>query len=63
MRLVLISAVAITPWLISMYLLYWMSSEQIWTVFTPFRDIASLAILLLGMGLSFALLSRLQKRG
>jgi len=61
MRLVFIGAVAITPWLISMYVLFWLDREQVWTVVTPYRDVASLAVLLLGMILSFVLLSRLLK--
>ncbi|MEP4486467.1 MAG: hypothetical protein ABJ013_12610 [Halioglobus sp.] len=62
MRLVIVSVVALIPWLISMYFLFWLDREQIWTVFTPYRDVASLGILVVGMSLSFISLSGLMKR-
>ncbi|MEP6388785.1 MAG: hypothetical protein ABJ056_02580 [Halioglobus sp.] len=62
MRLVIVSVVALIPWLIAMYFLFWLDREQIWTVFTPYRDIASLGILVVGMSLSFISLCGLMKR-
>jgi hypothetical protein len=52
-RHVLKVAVAFVPWIISMYTLYWLDYGQIWTTETPHRGKASVAILVLGMGLSF----------
>lgn len=50
-------AIAFTPWLISMYLLYWLGKNEIWLPETPHRDKATLLILVIGMGLSFLLQS------
>ena len=54
--------IALAPWVISMYTLYWLEYGEIWTTATPYRDKISIAILLLGMGLSFFLYLRLFKR-
>jgi hypothetical protein len=51
-------AIAFTPWLISMYALYWLEYGEIWSIETPHRGKMSVAILLVGMGLSFLVQSR-----
>jgi hypothetical protein len=55
-------AIAFTPWLISMYVLYWLEYGEVWTTETAHRGKASVAILVVGMGLSFLIQSRLAKR-
>ncbi len=55
-------AIALTPWLISMYLLYWLEYGEIWTTETAYRGMASVAILVAGLGLSFSVQSRFAKR-
>ena len=54
-------AIAFTPWLISMYLFYWLDSE-IWTSETAHRGKMSVTILTIGMGLSFLIQSRFTER-
>ena len=55
-------AIAITPWLISMYVLYWLEYGEVWTTETAHRGKISVAILALGMGLSFLVQSHFAKR-
>ncbi len=55
-------AFAFTPWLISMYMLYWLEYGEIWTAETAYRGMASVVILVAGMGLSFLLQSRIARR-
>jgi len=55
-------ALAFTPWLISMYTLYWLEYGEIWTSETAHRGKISVAILAVGMGLSFLVHSRFAKR-
>jgi len=55
-------AIAFTPWLISMYLLYWLEYGEIWTTQTAHRGKISVTILAVGMGLSFLVQSRFAKR-
>ena len=54
-------ALAFTPWLISMYTLYWLEYGEIWTSETAHRGKISVAILAVGMGLSFLVHSRFAK--
>ena len=54
-------AIAITPWLISMYILYWLEYGEVWTTETAHRGKASVAILAVGMGLSFLVQSLFTK--
>jgi len=54
--------IAFTPWLISMYTLYWLEYGEIWTNETAHRGKISVAILAVGMGLSFLIHSRFAKR-
>ena len=54
--------IAFLPWLISMYTLYWLEHDAIWTPETPHRGKTSFIILLVGMVLSFLLYTRLIER-
>ena len=55
-------AIAFAPWVISMYLLYWLEYGAIWTTETAHRGKISVAILISGMGLSFLIQSRITRR-
>jgi hypothetical protein len=55
-------AIAFTPWVISMYTLYWLEYGQIWTTETAHRGKISVAILIAGMSLSFLVQSYFSKR-
>ena len=54
--------IAFTPWLISMYVLYWLEYGEIWTTETAHRGKIAVAILAVGMGLSFLVQSHLARR-
>ena len=55
-------AIAFTPWVISLYVLYWLEYGEIWTTETAHRGKMTGAILVLGMGLSFLVKSYFNKR-
>ncbi len=55
-------AIAFTPWLVSMYILYWLEYGEIWTTETAHRGKISVAILAVGMGLSLLVKSRFARR-
>ena len=55
-------AVAFVPWMISLYLLYWLEYAEIWTTDTAHRGKIAVAILAIGMGLSFLVKSLFAKR-
>ena len=55
-------AIAFAPWLLSMYLFFWLDHSGIWTSETPHRGKMSVAILAAGMLLSFLLQSHFSKR-
>jgi hypothetical protein len=57
------AAFAFIPWLISMYLLYWLEYGEVWTTETAHRGKISVAILAVGMSLSFLVHSRFVKTG
>ena len=57
------AAFAFTPWLISMYVLYWLEYGEVWTTETAHRGKISVAILAVGMGMSFLVHSRFAKTG
>jgi len=61
-RHVLEVAVAFTPWVISMFILYWLEYGEIWTTETTHRGKISVAILAVGMGLSLLVQSHFAKR-
>jgi hypothetical protein len=50
-------AVAMTPWLISMYTLYWLEHGEVWTTETAHRGKISVSILVIGMLSSFLIMS------
>ena len=62
MRYVLEVAIAFTPWLISMYVLYWLEYGEVWTTETAHRGKITVVILVVGMGLSFLVQSRFAER-
>ena len=62
-RNMLKAAIAFTPWLVSMYVLYWLEYAEVWTTETAHRGKISVMILAVGMGLSFLLQSHFSKRG
>ena len=55
-------AIAFTPWVISMYVLYWLDYSEIWTNETAHRGKIAVAILAVGMGCSFLVQSYFAKR-
>ncbi len=55
-------AIAVMPWVISMFTLYWLEHGEIWTTGTAHRGKISVSILLVGMVLSFLILSRFTAR-
>jgi len=55
-------AIALTPWLIAMYVFYWLDSSGTWTSETPHRGKISVLILGTGMGLSFLVQSHFLTR-
>jgi hypothetical protein len=54
--------IAFTPWVISMFVLYWLETHEFWTPETAHRGKISVAILVAGMGLSFLVHSHFAKR-
>jgi hypothetical protein len=62
LRYALEVAISFTPWVISMYTLYWLDYGVIWTSETPHRGKIAVAILAAGMGLSFLVKSHFDKR-
>lgn len=59
---VLKAFLASVPWLLSMYLFYWLDSSGTWTIETPHRGKLSVVILAAGMIASFYLYSYLSGR-
>jgi hypothetical protein len=55
-------AIAVAPWVISMFTLYWLEHGEIWTTETAHRGKISVSILLAGMVLSFLIQSRFVAR-
>jgi hypothetical protein len=55
-------AIAFTPWVISMYLLYWLDYGEVWTSDTAHRGKIAVAVLTVGMGLSFLVQSYFARR-
>lgn len=52
-RHILRVAIAFVPWLIAMYLFYWLNYSENWTSATAHRGKLSVVILAVGMGVSF----------
>ena len=61
-RFAFFAAIALTPWIISMYMLYRFEYSEVWVVETLHRDKMTIAILVTGMALSFLLQSYFLKR-
>jgi len=61
-RYALETAIAFTPWVIALYLLYWLDYGEIWTSETAHRGKIAVAILAVGMGLSFLVKSHFDQR-
>ena len=55
-------ALALAPWLISMYVFYWLNSSDTWTSETPHRGKLSVALLAAGMFGSFLVHSYFSER-
>jgi len=55
-------AIAFAPWLVAMFLFWWLDSSGTWTNDTPHRGKLSVAILSAGMLLSFLLWSHFARR-
>ena len=51
------AAIALTPWLIAMYVFFWLDSSGTWTSETPHRGKISVVLLASGMLFSFVLRS------
>ncbi len=56
------AVIACSPWLLAMYLLYWIDKNQIWTQETPFRDPMSAAVVATGMLMSFFIYTRISSK-
>jgi hypothetical protein len=56
------AAIAIVPWVTSMYVFYWLHSSGTWTTETAHRGKISVAILGSGIILSFLIWSHFAKR-
>ena len=48
-------ALSLAPWIIAMYLFYWLDSRGVWTPDTPHRG--KLSVALLGAGMLFSFLA------
>ena len=55
-------AIAVAPWLVAMFLFWWLDFSGTWTSDTPHRGKLSVAILSAGMLLSFLLWSHFARR-
>lgn len=61
-RFALEVVIAFVPWVISMYVLYWLEHGEIWTTETPHRGKISVAILAGGMVLSLFVYSHFLRK-
>ena len=55
-------AISLIPWLTAMYVFYWLDHSETWTSETPHRGKISVALLAIGMGLSFLIYSYFARR-
>ena len=53
---------ALLPFIVSMYFLYFLEKVEIWSPEMPHRDKITIVTLILGMGISFYLLSAIKKK-
>ncbi len=54
--------IAFAPWVTATYVFYWLHASGIWTSGTAHRGKMSVALLGVGMGLSFLVQSRIAQR-
>jgi heme/copper-type cytochrome/quinol oxidase subunit 4 len=57
LRRVCMLAFSMVPAIASMYLLFWLERGEHWTLQTPWRDVMTIAILVIGLVGTFLLLS------
>ena len=55
--------VALLPWMVSMYVFYWLDSSGTWTRETPHRGKISVMLLSAGMAMSLFIYSALDRPG
>jgi hypothetical protein len=55
-------ALALAPWVLAMYIVYWLDANAVWTADTPHRGKLSVLLLATGMLLSFLVQSRFLQR-
>ena len=53
--------IAFVPWVVSMYVLYWLENGEVWTTETAHRGKISVVILAVGMASSFLVRSHFAK--
>jgi hypothetical protein len=56
------SAIALAPWILAMYLVYWLDASGVWSADTPHRGKLSVLVLAAGMLLTFLAHSRFSSR-
>lgn len=49
------------PWVLSLYLLYRLEQSGVWTADTPFRELMSVGVLVIGLAGSFGLHTYLRR--
>ena len=54
--------VVISPWLVALYLHFWLAESEAWAPEQPYRGLMSVLLLALGMFISFLLHGRFQAR-
>lgn len=55
-------SIVILPWLIALYLHFWLAQSDAWSPEQPYRGLMSVLLLGMGMLISFLLHGRLTKR-
>tara|TARA_B100000035_G_scaffold232904_1_gene201153 strand:- start:1010 stop:1213 length:204 start_codon:yes stop_codon:yes gene_type:complete len=51
----LVIFISLTPWVVSLFLHYWLEYEKVWSVDMPYRALVSAILIFFGMALSFFL--------
>ena len=54
--------VVISPWLVALYLHFWLAESEAWAPEQPYRGLMSVLLLALGMSISFLLHGRFHAR-
>ncbi|MFK7830258.1 MAG: hypothetical protein AB8B57_10805 [Congregibacter sp.] len=60
LKRILFGAIAMAPWALSLYLLYYLEYGEVWDVDTQFRSVIAVIVIASGMGLSFCTYSILR---